>query len=57
MLGMERFYLKKLKDVAVKEQYQVKISHRLTASENLMMMMMMWTSKAIVEVLESIRKP
>jgi hypothetical protein len=33
--GMERFNLKKLNEVAVKEQYQVKISNRFATSENL----------------------
>jgi len=31
---MERFNLKKLNDVEVKEQYQVKISNRFSALEN-----------------------
>jgi hypothetical protein len=34
-LDMERFNLKKLNDVKVKEQYQVKISSRFAALENL----------------------
>jgi hypothetical protein len=36
---MERFNLKKLHDLEVKEKYQVKISNRFSALENLMMMM------------------
>jgi hypothetical protein len=32
---MERFNLKKVNDGEVKEQYQVKISHRFAALENL----------------------
>jgi len=32
---MERFNLKKLNDVVVKEQYQVKISHRFAALDTL----------------------
>jgi hypothetical protein len=32
---MERFNLKKLNDVEIKEQYRVKISNRFAASENL----------------------
>jgi Tfp pilus assembly protein PilO len=32
---MERFDLKKLNDVEVKEQYQLKISNRFAALENL----------------------
>jgi len=38
---MENFNFKKLNDVEVKEQHQVKISHRFPALKNLMMMMMM----------------
>jgi hypothetical protein len=38
---MEMVNLRKLNDVEVREQYQVKLSNRFAASENLMMMMMM----------------
>jgi hypothetical protein len=31
---MQRFYLRKLNDAEVKEQYQVKITHRFLALEN-----------------------
>jgi ribosome biogenesis GTPase A len=34
-LDMQRFYLKKVNDAEVMEQYQVKISNRFTDSENL----------------------
>jgi hypothetical protein len=49
---MEGFNLKKLNDVEVKEQYQVKISNRSAALENLMLlllllMMMMKTTTSI----------
>jgi hypothetical protein len=39
---VERFNLRKLNYVEVKEQQQVKISNKFAALENLMMMMMMW---------------
>jgi hypothetical protein len=41
---MERFIVQKVNDVAVKEQYQVKISDRFTALRNLHMMMTTTTS-------------
>jgi len=49
-----RFNLKKLNDEEVKEQYEVKISNRFAAMENLMMMMMMWTSIGLGKVSERI---
>jgi hypothetical protein len=47
---MKRYSLKKLIDVEVTEQHQIKSSNRFAALENwmllllLLMMMMMWTS-------------
>jgi hypothetical protein len=35
MFNMERFNLKKLNDIDVKEQYQVKVSKRFAAFKNL----------------------
>jgi hypothetical protein len=49
---MERFNLKKLNDVEVKEQYQVKISNKFVALWKTWMMK--WTSKGGGEVLEII---
>jgi hypothetical protein len=47
---MERFNLKKVNGVEVKEQYQIKISTRFAALENIMM----WISIGCGKVLERI---
>jgi hypothetical protein len=49
----ERFKLRKPNDVGVKEMYQVKISNKFAALENLMMMMMMmmWISVGLAKIL------
>jgi hypothetical protein len=54
---MEIFKLKKLNDVEFKEQHQLKVSNRSAALENLMrmrMMMVMWASKGLRKILESL---
>jgi len=52
---MDKFNLKKLNDMDVREQYQLNISNRFLPLENLMMMMMMmmmmWTSVGLGKVL------
>jgi hypothetical protein len=54
----ERFNLKKLNDVAFKEQYQVKISNSFAVLENLVVVVvvvvMMWTSIGLRVVLQEI---
>jgi hypothetical protein len=51
---MERFTLKKLNDVKVKEYNQVKIASWFAALENLDDGIMMWASKGLGKVLERI---
>jgi hypothetical protein len=58
---MERFNLKNLNYLEIKEQYQIKISNRFAALKRLrrrmmmmMMMMMIWTSIGLVKLLQRI---